>query len=391
MPAKRRTSTPTKPKKARILRKSPRATQQSPSRVLRAASELGRGDAILVEAGDGTNWLMVAAETLRDPVAAFMAQQGRGEAELWLSRRRAETLKVRLYTGAVAVLIFKAPLDTKTLRAIADPSLDMAQPLAGPFQVRREALGEGAETILKLLKGAGLLPAAVVVPVSPARARTLERQSGLLRLRTKDIDAFADPKGTALELITQARVPLEHAVDTNVLAFRETLTGTEHLALLIGSPDPAKPPLVRLHSACLTGDVMGSLKCDCGAQLKGAIARMGKEPTGGVLLYLAQEGRGIGLLNKLRAYRLQDQGFDTVDANLRLGFEADERTFSAAAGMLKWLGLTHIRLLTNNPDKVAALEAFGVRVAERIPHHFPDNPHNAHYLKTKARRSGHLL
>ena len=148
--------------------------------------------------------------------------------------------------------------------------------------------------------------------------------------------------------------------------------------------------LARLHSECFTGDLLGSLKCDCGAQLRGAIETISKAG-GGVLLYLAQEGRGIGLINKLRAYRLQDQGFDTIEANERLGFDADERLYGVAARMLGLLGYGAVRLLTNNPDKVASLNAAGISVVERVPHAFPDNEHNRAYLKTKAEKAGHLL
>jgi GTP cyclohydrolase II len=145
-----------------------------------------------------------------------------------------------------------------------------------------------------------------------------------------------------------------------------------------------------MHSECFTGDLLGSLKCDCGSQLRGAIDAIAKAG-GGVLLYLAQEGRGIGLINKLRAYRLQDQGFDTIDANERLGFEADERLYGIAARMLQLLGYRSVRLLTNNPEKVAALKAAGVTVTARVRHTFPDNEHNRAYLKTKAERAGHLF
>jgi GTP cyclohydrolase II len=163
----------------------------------------------------------------------------------------------------------------------------------------------------------------------------------------------------------------------------------EHVALLIGAPN-GQPPLVRLHSECLTGDVLGSLKCDCGPQLQAAIRAI--EANGwGILLYLRQEGRGIGLINKLRAYALQDQGFDTVDANTRLGFAVDSRNFAIAGRMLALLGQKQIRLLTNNPDKVAALEASGIRVTERVPHNLPPNPHNERYLATKRDRTGHQL
>ena len=160
-------------------------------------------------------------------------------------------------------------------------------------------------------------------------------------------------------------------------------------ALIIGAPN-GKPPLVRLHSECLTGDVFASLKCDCGPQLEAAL-RLIAENGWGILLYLRQEGRGIGLINKLRAYQLQDQGFDTVDANLRLGFAVDARDFGVAARMLTLLGQRSIRLLTNNPNKVARLEESGVIVVERVPHQLPPNPHNARYLDTKRDRTGHRL
>ncbi len=159
---------------------------------------------------------------------------------------------------------------------------------------------------------------------------------------------------------------------------------------MIGAPPTDKAVLTRLHSECFTGDLLGSLKCDCGSQLRGAIEAIAAEGNG-ILLYLAQEGRGIGLINKLRAYSLQDQGFDTLDANERLGFEADERLYGIAAKMLKTLGYRSVRLLTNNPDKMKGLEAAGIAIAERVPHAFAGTEHNRAYLSTKANRAGHLL
>jgi GTP cyclohydrolase II len=153
---------------------------------------------------------------------------------------------------------------------------------------------------------------------------------------------------------------------------------------------PANPVLTRLHSECFTGDLLGSLKCDCGEQLRGAVAAIAKGG-GGILLYLAQEGRGIGLINKLRAYRLQDQGYDTIEANERLGFEADERVYAVAARMLGLLGFKAVRLMTNNPDKVEGLVRAGIDVVERVPHAFPSNRHNEAYLRTKAEKAGHFL
>ncbi len=176
---------------------------------------------------------------------------------------------------------------------------------------------------------------------------------------------------------------------TQIVAFRADDDGQEHVALVVGAFG-GKPPLVRLHSECLTGDVFGSLKCDCGPQLKEALKIIGAEG-GGNLLYMRQEGRGIGLANKVRAYALQDRGIDTVDANQRLGFGDDERDYAHAAAMLRGLGVSDVRLLTNNRLKVAGLKAEGIRVLKRVSHQMPANPHNADYLTTKRKKSGHLL
>jgi GTP cyclohydrolase II len=192
-----------------------------------------------------------------------------------------------------------------------------------------------------------------------------------------------------LALVARARLPVAAAEQGEILAFRTPDSAQDHVALLIGSPN-GKVPLVRLHSECLTGDVLGSLKCDCGPQLDAAL-RLIAEDGWGILLYLRQEGRGIGLINKLRAYQLQDQGFDTVDANTRIGFAVDARDFGTAAAMLKLIHQNEVRLLTNNPEKVAGLEASGIKVTERVPHQLPANPHNARYLETKRDRTGHKL
>jgi GTP cyclohydrolase II len=186
-------------------------------------------------------------------------------------------------------------------------------------------------------------------------------------------------------------VPLDAAPDARLVAFRALDQGIEHMAILVGDPAARDAPPVRIHSECFTGDLLGSLRCDCGPQLQGAIASMAQAGDGAVL-YLSQEGRGIGLINKLRAYTLQDNaGLDTLDANRALGWQADERNFHIAAAMLEALGIRRIRLLTNNPDKVAALTACGIEVVERVPHEFAPNGVNDAYLKTKALRFGHLI
>jgi GTP cyclohydrolase II len=240
-----------------------------------------------------------------------------------------------------------------------------------------------------LAKLAALLPAVLVLPLAPSEAALARRRRDFAPVDTADVLSRRAAM-TGLTQVAEARVPLADAEDARLIAFRPGDGGTEHLAILIGTPAPGKPVLVRLHSECFTGDLLASLRCDCGDQLRGAIAAIA-EAGGGILLYLAQEGRGIGLVNKLRAYQLQDAGFDTVDANEQLGFDADERVYLPAAEMLRQLGFTSVRLLTNNPDKVAALERYGIDIVERVPHVFPANGHNERYLRTKATRSGHLL
>jgi GTP cyclohydrolase II len=192
-----------------------------------------------------------------------------------------------------------------------------------------------------------------------------------------------------LEIVSEARIPLPDGVTARFCVFRDAV-GSSPLAIILGEPDFTKPVNVRVHSACLTGDVFGSRRCDCGAQLKLAMAQL-SEAGGGIVLYLEQEGRGLGLANKMRAYTLQDNGLDTMDANMMLGFDDDERNYSVAARMLKMIGVNRVQLLTNNPDKLDALLEGGVEVCARIALHTQINPENRRYLATKAARAGHWL
>jgi GTP cyclohydrolase II len=242
---------------------------------------------------------------------------------------------------------------------------------------------------LALAKLARLLPAVLAAPVRPNAAAEAERL-GLFSVPAADLLDYPVAAAAGLRQIASARVPLENASDSRVIAFRTEGSAIEHLAIIVGHPEKSDAPLVRIHSECFTGDLLGSLRCDCGPQLRGAIARMAEEGAG-VLLYLAQEGRNIGLVNKLRAYTLQDRGLDTLDANRALGWGADERNFLIAATMLEALGISRIRLLTNNPDKLAALIACGIEIVGREAHAFAPNGENDHYLATKAERFGHLL
>jgi GTP cyclohydrolase II len=343
--------------------------------VRQAIAALKAGRPVRVARGEAAIALL-PVETATGALLALLDSQG--EAPLLMSGARAAALSLANARDAAdparPVLIERASwLDAEAALALADPGQDLARAPIGPLRpipVRDEALAAAA---LELARAAGLLPALWVL--DPA-----------IEAPTLDAGELA---GLASEvtLVARARLPLEDMPETQIVAFRSP-DGEEHVALVIGAFG-GKPPLVRLHSECLTGDVFGSLKCDCGPQLREAL-RLIAAAGGGVLLYLRQEGRGIGLANKLRAYALQDRGLDTVEANQRLGFADDERDYDHAAAMLRELGVDRVRLLTNNPAKQAGLAAAGITVVERVAHHMPANPHNADYLAVKRGKSGHL-
>ncbi len=319
------------------------------------------------------------------------AETGLGRArsaQMLIGAARAQTLKLANQREAAVpqapVLIRAAqPFDLALARAVADPARDLATPMKGPFRAEPLPWAKAAAVALELARLAGILPAFLVGPAEAGEA---------VAVAPADLAAWASP--AHLVIATRARLPLAACDTAEIVAFRAADDLREHVALIIGQQQGDAAPLVRLHSECLTGDVLGSLKCDCGPQLDAALAAMAAQARAGgwgVLLYLRQEGRGIGLVNKLRAYQLQDQGFDTVDANTRLGLPVEARDFPVAARMLDLLGVSRLRLLTNNPAKVSALAAAGVTVIERVAHALPANPHNARYLATKRDRAGHLL
>ena len=305
-----------------------------------------------------------------------------------ISAARAVTLKLANQREAAEphapVLIRGAePFDLAAARALADPALDLRYPMKGPFVAELLDQPEAAVAALELARLAGILPAFLVDPSEMSEAQNVS---------VSDLDAWKDT--AQLSIASRAHLPVAACENAEIIAFRSVDDLREHVALVIGDYNAGRVPLVRLHSECLTGDVLGSLKCDCGPQLDASLAAMADEANAGgwgVLLYLRQEGRGIGLINKLRAYQLQDQGFDTIDANNRLGLPSEARDFPVAARILELLGVGRVRLMTNNPAKVAALEAAGVAVAGRVPHQLPPNRHNARYLDTKRDRSGHIL
>ncbi len=365
----------------------------------RAISELRRGRMVAIRGHKGRAVLMLAAEAVTDAGLSLLTKTASSNAVLAVTGRRSAVLRLSEVGPDVMLIGIR---DNTALQAAE--ILDLSDPLSNADDDEMHALTDKVvisqtdpfsceAAAVQMAKMARLLPAAMVAEIFDPTADDLDAWAGRQNLFTVDGgDVFQYDKTSARSLtaVSEARVPLENAENTRIIAFRPVDGGLEHLAIIIGTPIGTEPVLVRLHSECFTGDLLGSLKCDCGDQLRGAIAEI-SAIGGGVLLYLAQEGRGIGLVNKLRAYELQDRGFDTLDANEQLGFDADERIYLPAAQMLRELGYGSIRLLTNNPEKVSAMAACGVEVIDRVPHSFPSNKHNEMYLDTKARRSGHLI
>ena len=331
-----------------------------------------------------TALLIVAAETCpQSRIVDFM----KAEPVLVLTRRRAESLKARCYDGDIARI--KLPTDSNYhwIQAMIDPSRDLDYPMKGPIQTLRGGSAALHRIAVKLARRSRLLPAVLVQEIP------YPIDTDIFRDITQIDHEHAQEAETgplSIRLITSAHLPILATATARISVYRGIADDEEHCAIEIGSPLQSNPVITRLHSACFTGDVLNSLKCDCGPQLKMAIQIMA-DYGGGVLLYMNQEGRGIGLTNKVRAYSLQDQGFDTVEANHRLGFEDDERDFRFAASMLRNLGYKSVRLITNNPKKVQAMESQGLIVTERIPILVDRTRYNTNYLATKAKKSGHLM
>ncbi|HWK46841.1 MAG TPA: GTP cyclohydrolase II [Stellaceae bacterium] len=388
-------------------------------RVQRAIGDLRRGDFVVLRDGDSA-MLLLAAESVEPEQLVEATRLGGGAPMLATTRRRAIALKLMLASeaagGGAVKLILPASVGAAALRHLADPtatdervepagiSLQSGAPQSAALQsidghealrLRITTVSADADAALvaaavDLVKLARLLPSAVLFRLDAQAIDAMAGGTALIDVSVADVAAHQATSARGLREVTSADVPLIDAPNTRIIAFRPDDGGDDHLAILIGTPEAGRPVLTRLHSECFTGDLLGSLRCDCGDQLRGAIVEIAAAGSG-VIIYLAQEGRGIGLVNKLRAYRLQDTGFDTLDANEQLGFDADERVYQPAAAILRALGFERIRLLTNNPEKLAALQRHGIDVVERVAHVFPSNAHNSEYLATKANRAGHLF
>ena len=373
--------------------------------VHRAIADLRRGSMILLRGGDNDGALLVmAAEQVTGERMAAMAGATGSTPSLFLTPQRARAigLKPRSASPACSMLLSERFGVESILGLIGDIPHEGG---TDGLTVLAEKKGSLAAAALVLMRLARLLPAAISshVPHRDAKAcQRLASERGILLLETDAIDAFEEDQADSLREVARASLPLDDARNTEIVMFRPADGGMEHFALLVhpgggrggkteGKAKPiADPPLVRIHSQCLTGDVLGSLKCDCGDQLRQSIRQMAGRD-GGILVYLAQEGRDIGLVNKLKAYALQDAGLDTVEANHALGFESDHRFFLPAVSILRRLGYDTIRLLTNNPDKISQVEEAGIKVEERLPLVAEANPHNKGYIETKKTKAGHLI
>ena len=350
----------------------------------RARADLRMGVPVVLNSANPV--MIFSIETL-SPERLTQISGLNAHAVLVLTAQRANALKARAYDGDLSRILLPKSVDIAWITALANPADDLRVPMKGPLQCQRDGDASAHRAAIKLIKSARLLPAALVVPITAAPDFAQANALTLLDLAAAHIHLAAL---SPLHAVIDAALPTTVSDRGRLHLFRPDNGGEEHYAIEIGRPQRGKPVLARLHSACFTGDLLGSLKCDCGAQLRAALAQMGAEGAG-VLLYLNQEGRGIGLANKMRAYSLQDQGFDTVEANHRLGFEDDERDFRIGSEILKSLGFMQVRLLTNNPKKIKMMTACGLSVHERVPLKVGENPHNREYMATKAQKSGHLL
>ena len=309
---------------------------------------------------------------------AFSALCAPFEPRLIVTARRARALGIDAH--APLALALSSGTDALTILAlVADASTRHA---GGSHLV-----GGAATAAIDLAKLAQILPAVLIAEISPAKAAHFDPR--IISLEAAAVARFRADVTHSLSIAGEADVPLSSAMRTRFVVFRDAF-GDDPVAVIVGTPDLSKPVPVRIHSACLTGDVFGSRRCDCGDQLRLALARL-QEAGGGVILYLAQEGRGVGLANKMRTYKLQDGGLDTVDANTTLGFDDDERDYGIAGRMLKMLGCTRIVMLTNNPAKLDGLAKAGIEIAGRMGLETPINADNRRYMAAKAMRGGHKL
>lgn len=363
----------------------------------RARDDLRRGMPIIVESAS-KRWLVAAAEEWNDQLYAFFASNISEKASsLLLTPNRAKYLFQQQEATAIALSTNSKDFEQQLAYYIGTANTSKENNITSNPR-SKASLTE--EHILSLIKQTELLPAAVMIEIT-AQTPANPLLAHCLSIHEQDIIRYPTHDNMTVKPVIKVPLNLKGANKSSIISYRPSIGGHEHYAIIIGEPEKDPHPLVRLHSSCYTGDLLGSLMCDCGEQLQTALHTMGsytennteESPpySGGVILYLMQEGRGIGLTNKLRTYDKQHQGYDTVDANEMLGFEDDERTFSPAASILQDLSMPSITLLTNNPKKASQLEQYGIHVNKTQPHIMRAGDHNKNYLRTKKERLGHKL
>ncbi|NLI25259.1 MAG: bifunctional 3,4-dihydroxy-2-butanone-4-phosphate synthase/GTP cyclohydrolase II [Bacteroidales bacterium] len=390
-----------------------------------AIADIREGKPVIVvddEDRENEGDFIVAAELITPEMVNFMAMHGRGLICVALPEERCEQLELELMTSRNTALhrtAFTVSVDlighgvttgisasdrAKTIRALVDPKTkpeDLARPgHVFPLKAKQKGVLRRAghtEAAVDLTHLAGLLEGGALVEImnedgTMARLPQLmeiARRFNIKIITIKDLIAYRLARESIVIKGVEVHLPTRYG-DFRLIPFLQKSNGLEHIALIKGHWEPDEAVLVRVHSSCMTGDIFGSYRCDCGDQLHEAMRRIEKEGKG-VLLYMNQEGRGIGLFNKIKAYKLQEEGRDTVEANLDLGFNADERDYGVGANILHLLGLKNIRLMTNNPIKRAGLEGYGLKIVENVPIEVPPNPHNQFYLETKRDKMGHFL